>query len=106
MTCTLPQSYVDALPGRIQAARRARLLALLPQGVEGGGSDQWWDGGFVSHEGGGHYYSGNRWRATCTPEWVGVTETGRTVSVTFTINLTHEQTGEVYPCEICNPTQS
>ncbi len=102
MKCSLPQSYVDELPARIAAKRREVLLSMMPSGVTGGGSDNWWDGGYVAHEGGGHYYSGNRWHAESAPVWVGVTDDGKRISVTFTVTNTHAMTGETYPCDICN----
>ncbi len=105
MNCRLPQSYVDALPARIVEARRQMLLAMLPQGVSGGGSDNWWDGARVTHDDGtSHRFSGNRWHAESTPAWGGMTESGRTLTVTFTVTNTAVDIGEDYPCEHCNST--
>ncbi len=104
MNCELPQAYVAALPGRIIEVRKAMLMAMMPVGVSGGGSDVWWDGGPVTHaDGTTHQYSGNRWQAESVPSWGGVSvnETTRTVNVTFMVANTQSMTGEVYPCEQC-----
>ncbi len=103
MECSLPQAYVSALPARIIAARRAVLLSLLPSGVTGGGYDEWWEGGPVNHGVlGQHIYSGDRWQATSTPAWGGISESGRSITVTFTVTNTAVNTGEKWQCDICD----
>lgn len=109
-----PNNFIDNLTRRIIEIRGEILMSLMPSGVNGGGSDGWWDS-FTEHtnEDGSTYkhWAGNRYAANATPEGFSVTNDSkaRTVTVDFTVTVTAECTGETYnnsKCRDCNPTTS
>jgi len=114
MSSVYPSGYIANLPQRIIEARGRVLLSLMPSGVEGGGSDGWWDSHIEHTNADGttwQHWAGSRYAANATAEGFSVSmdTNARTVTVRFVVTVTQECTGEEYDnsnCKACNPSTS
>jgi len=111
MECRFTSAELSTLREAIIAARCELLQACMPSGVEGGGSDGWWDN-YTEHanEDGStwQHWAGSRYEANATAGGFAVTtdSVARTVSVVFVVTITQEATGQTYDnskCKACHP---
>ncbi len=102
---------LGSLREAIIAARCELLQACMPSGVEGGGSDGWWDN-YTEHTNADgstwKHWAGSRYEAGATAGEFSVTTdtSARTVTVVFVVAITQEATGQTYDnskCKACNP---